>query len=515
MRAAVRWELSAPLLLGAVVLLGARAPLLSAEASMGDAALLRELSSIAQLQRVAGGAQAWSEAWLGWPQGPGLAQLDWLPLQALLAWPLRAAGLPWDAVLSGLTALGLLASAWLAWLLARRLLGEGPQAWLVGAVTALAPLLLGLGPRPSLLHAELGLGGALLLARGLAERRALSAGAGAALLAGASHAGWWQGGLGALLALVVLGVAIAGRWGDARSRGAAVVGALLGALSLLPVALPMLDFAARTGASPAPGSPLRWAIPALLLLSVGMGPSLQRLALRLPPAWRPLPTVALLLGLPGAVPSPGEAPAPLPAIYLGLEAAPPGPLYERFTAMPTRCACEGATRLRAALEHGRPLAGASAAWDTPAAEALEEVARFFPEAQSAELLRLLGVAVVIEHSPVTGPPPEGASCQEVEDHRLCVLEPLLSEGLPAPGALTPLGDGPVRGLRWRERPRGQRLEIRCEGQRPWRSTTHAWDLLGRLRYGLEAPGLEVILPEPCPSVPTVSEGSPVPLYAGA
>jgi len=512
----LRRELAALIVLGLAVLVAARHLLLEPGFATQDPTALGELLAIEQLQRVVTGQQAWGEAWLGWPVGPGVAQADWLLGQALLAWPL--AGLDPASAYALLALLGIFATAWVGHRAAAELMGPSPATWIAGAAAGLAPILLGLGTPLGLVHAWVPIAGALLLGRGLSRSRPWQAGLGAALLAGSAHWGWQQGLHALILLLVVAGLAAARRWGDRRTLLAAAIGQTVGLVSLIPPALAVLALVGPQHARWDPVLPgARWGVLPVAALGLAAAALLTRRELaRLPAIGRPVLVVILLVPMLLVAPSPTDHPRhghTIPEVYVGLEAIVDGPLYERHTALPHRCTCDRGPARAAALLHGRPMVGGSWAWDSAALAELEAVARRFPEAQAAELLRILGVTVVIEHAPVSGPPPDGASCQRVADHRLCVLEPMVSGGLPVLQEVETMGHGPVVGLRFTTPPSADRLQLRCEQQRPWRTTVEAWSVLSHLRQGPSATQLDVYLPEPCPTVPNVSEGSPLPLYA--
>ncbi len=511
----LRRELLALLALAAAVLAAARHLILEPGLALQDPAALRQLLGLAQLQRLLTGQQGWSEAWLGWPVGPGFVQADWQLGPALLAWPMGALGIGFHVQYSALAVAGMLLTAWTCHRLAQAMLGAGPHTLLTGVVGGLAPFLLGLGTPLDLVHGELSVGGTLLLGLGLQRERPWLAGLGGLVLACSAHMGWQQGAYAALLGLAVLSVAGWRRWAAGRTLLAGAAGASLGIAGLLPAALPYLHHGFTHQAGWLASTPWeRWLIPLVFLLGVLAARGAQLLAARLPPRWAVVSAAPLLLVVVLPSPSGRDRPAPgIPEIYVGLEAGPPGPLYERFTSLPERCACDAAPRLAAALLHERPLVGGEWAWDHAGLRALEGLAGRFPEARSAELLRILGVAVVIEHAPVSGPPPAGASCQRVHQHRLCALEPLFPDGLPEEHEVQTLGRGPVVGLRWSTPPRAERLELRCEGQQPWRSSTLAWWIVAKLRHGADPPWMDVYLPQPCTTVPEASEGSPLPLYA--
>ncbi len=514
----LRQELPAVAVLGLVVALATQHLLLAPAATWWEPQAALDLLAVEQLQRVITGQQGWGEAWLGWPVESSLGQTDWLLGQAVLALPL--APLPPPHRFTVLALLGMVATAWVGHRIGAAVLGAGPHSWVVGAAAGLAPYLLGLGTPLGLVHGWAVLGGALLLGQGLASRQATRAGIGALLAAGSAHLGWQQGAHAAVLLTALAALAALRGWGDRRSRAAAAAGLAIGLLSLILPALPALRLALEHGASWAPSlHGTRWLVLGVFVASLGLAAAMQRRGLhRVSPRWRVVYVLITLGFLLCFLPRQGlrDEPVPaLPEVYLGLEAAPDGPLYERFTTARGACGCDGGPSLQAALEHDRPLVGGTWSWEHPGLEALEAMAGRFPEAQSAELLRILGVAVVIEHSPITGEPPVEASCQRVGQHRLCALEPILPGGLPSEEVVETLGRGPVVGLRWPDRPTGERLEIRCERQRPWRTTTQAWWVIAQLRHGGEPPWMDVYLPQACSTVPTSGEGSPVPLYATA
>lgn len=515
MRSTWRLDLLPLLVLGLVVVCAARNLLLEPDLLMQPPGALVELMGIEQLQRLLTGQQGWDEAWLGWPVGPGWVQQDWQLMPALLAWPLGALGIGPEGQLAVLAVAGMMLTAWACHLAARALLGAGTHTWVAGAVGGLAPLLLGVGTPLVLVHGELSVGGALLVGLGLSRRRPLLAFLGGLALASSAHMGWQQGAHAVLLGALALTWAVWRRAGDAHGILAGSAGLLLGLTGVGLVGLPTLRHAAAHQASWSPQTPtIGWAVPVVMLLGLTAALGARWMAERLPSSWRPFPAVSVMILL--ALPSWGrtdQAAPGIPEVYVGLEAAPPGPLYERFTSMHARCVCDGTPHLAAALLHERPIAGGRWAWDDPGIRSFEAMAGRFPEAQAAELLRTLGVAMVIEHTPVTGPPPAGASCQRVHDHRLCALEPTHPAGLPQPHQVETLGHGPVVGLRWTTAPSSKRLELRCEARPPWRTSTEAWQVLAQLRDGPEPPWVDIYLPEPCPTVPEASEGSPLPLYA--
>jgi hypothetical protein len=109
-----------------------------------------------------------------------------------------------------------------------------------------------------------------------------------------------------------------------------------------------------------------------------------------------------------------------PPVYAALAGAPSGPVYEHF-GMHSSCSCSGATRLRAWFDHRRPLAGGRFARYLPELEDFNRIARSWPNPKSVVFLRQNGIHVVIDHPPLIASVPEGATCTDVGDHRICVL----------------------------------------------------------------------------------------------
>ena len=107
----LRRELLALLALAAAVLAAARHLILEPGLALQDPAALRQLLGLAQLQRLLTGQQGWSEAWLGWPVGPGFVQADWQLGPALLAWPMGALGIGFHVQYSALAVAGMLLTA--------------------------------------------------------------------------------------------------------------------------------------------------------------------------------------------------------------------------------------------------------------------------------------------------------------------------------------------------------------------------------------------------------------------
>jgi len=66
-------------------------------------------------------------------------------------------------------------------------------------------------------------------------------------------------------------------------------------------------------------------------------------------------------------------------------------------------------------------------------------------------------------------------------------------------------------LRFAASPADRRIEVRCPGQPPWRSSVAVWETLARVRRGPAAASFDVHLPQPCPGVPAWSGGGAEPL----
>lgn len=191
------------------------------------------------------GAHGWTSGVAAWPLPDALTQADWMGLPALLAAPVFGiGGQPLGTYLL-VSFLGAALTALAGAALSRALLGPGLHNAVAAVLIGLNPMALAHGSYANLSHGELGLFGLLLTGGGLASRRVAPALLGGLLLGGASHAGFYQGAHAGLLALGLLGAALALRWGDRASWGAAGGGALLGAATVAPVALVYARFEAR------------------------------------------------------------------------------------------------------------------------------------------------------------------------------------------------------------------------------------------------------------------------------
>lgn len=126
-------------------------------------------------------------------------------------------------------------------------------------------------------------------------------------------------------------------------------------------------------------------------------------------------------------------PPAVPGLLAGFRDV-PGPLYEVFG---PDCECAGSARLRAALDHGRPLVGGNYARFFPAMQQVNRLLGSWPRPQAKGFLARHGVALVLEHPPLRGADPEGLRCATRDEHRLCAWP---VEGEPRP--LAP--DEPVR-----------------------------------------------------------------------
>lgn len=244
-------------------------------------------------------------------------------------------------------------------------------------------------------------------------------------------------------------------------------------------------------------APVRWlrvaAVGVGLLSAAGTAALLARLS-----RGRTAAGLVLAGGLAAAMarPLPAEQPEarPLPTVFAALEAAPPGPLAEVVT---TGCTCSLADRVRASLDHRRPLVGGLWARRIETLVQLNQQLRRWPNPESVEVLRSVGATVVIEHGLRPPPNAPGVSCETHEGHRLCVLSPP-DPPLPHPCSLAPAKAAqPVAALRWRSEPRGA-VRVSC-GDRTHRFARTPWRLLTALRRGARAEGLEVVLPEACPA----------------
>lgn len=150
---------------------------------------------------------------------------------------------------------------------------------------------------------------------------------------------------------------------------------------------------------------------------------------------RPLAVQAAAVGLTllvalGELPTPRAQPLaqPLPRVYLLLdELGMDGAITELREPGAATCRCHGGLRMRVANYHLRPVLGGRYARAMTALEELGAVPRSWPEAEAAENLEALGVAVVVEHPPVRSGTPTGWRCVTLDEHRLCFMEAPPSE----------------------------------------------------------------------------------------
>ncbi len=258
-------------------------------------------------------------------------------------------------------------------------------------------------------------------------------------------------------------------------------------------------------------APSRW----LWLVHSGLGLfaafGLAWIGNHLPAAARLPVLVAVLLTATGELPRAqpmARNELPVPKIYQHLVDSPvPGPVYEVLT----RGSVEAkATRLRAALRHGRPIVGGFYGRYSKAREALQHVLAGWPEPSAVEVLVALEVPFVLEYPPLGRPPPPDLDCVVEDGYRLCRL-PDRSQAVPCSTALAPTSEGAVHALRWSEVPPARMVEVQCSTRPTERYDVGAWLLLTRLRHGTKDAPLEIVLESPCPSIPQVADGQPTPL----
>lgn len=196
----------------------------------------------------------------------------------------------------------------------------------------------------------------------------------------------------------------------------------------------------------------------------------------------------------------------------GLEGS--GPLWDNALSKiqdPRSCRCSTSHAYRAALYHGRPLVGGTAARGTDASRALQRVLMGWPSPDSIELLRIVGTEVVLGHDGHSPPATPGLSCSQVRGHTLCQLE--ARPPLPAPDAVRTESDGPVVGLRWPTGTQGE-LALRC-GDDATTGSAAVWEVVTAMRHGSEAAGLDLFLEEPCSEPIEAQPRGWQPLYANA
>lgn len=216
-------------------------------------------------------------------------------------------------------------------------------------------------------------------------------------------------------------------------------------------------------------------------------------------------TVAVLaVAIAELTPRPGGGSAPLSAVYCALDAVEEeGALFE---ALGKRCGCDGTTRLRATLFHGRPVVGGNYARYTPALSAVNRLLNGWPNPGVVTFLRATRSRVVLEHPPLRGPAPADATCDLVDGHRLCVLAD--RPPIPAPSAVTTTPNGPAIGLRWPSAPSARAVTVTCGAT----SETHpvdAWQVLATVR-GVAT--FDVFPEAPCATGWASADGAAVALY---
>lgn len=254
-------------------------------------------------------------------------------------------------------------------------------------------------------------------------------------------------------------------------------------------------------------APSRWLAVAFSGVAVLAAGGLQRALFLVPQRARGVLgvfAVAVLLGeTPRAVTGPASDVGVEPAARLLDDITGEGALYENHG---PACPYEARQGFYAALFHGRPMVGGIYARAFGDIQDINRVAGSWPAVEAATFLRAVGTRVTYEHPPLRRLPEGTGRCHIADGHRICELDP---QQLPAPSVVTETAAGAVIGLRWRSLPESHAVQIQCAGN----SVTtfpRVWALVTRLRGGS---GVDVFLDAPCPSVPTVDVGSPVPLYS--
>jgi hypothetical protein len=203
----------------------------------------------------------------------------------------------------------------------------------------------------------------------------------------------------------------------------------------------------------------------------------------------------------------------LDPVYLELDSLPGhGPIWDDAVVLGSgerACDCDAGHAYRAALYHGRPLVGGTAARGTEASRALYRVLQTWPSAEAVELLRAIGAAAVLDHDGHDLPVLDGMSCAPTQQHLLCSLAPRTP--LPAPEAVSTVGQGPVVGLRWEGGARGA-IEVRC-GTVVARTTAEVWQAVTILRAGTRATWVDFFFEQPCQEEISASPLLWTPLYA--
>ncbi|MBN1336527.1 MAG: hypothetical protein JXB39_11250 [Deltaproteobacteria bacterium] len=306
---------------------------------------------------------------------------------------------------------------------------------------------------------------------------------------------------------LVLGLALLG---FALARGRAWVAVALTALAAALLAL---------GPSLAPGipgpaallgpnirAPIRWLFLVHAAMALWAAVAVKALLRRLPGRAAAILLVGVvgivLFELPHARAVPARTVAWDEAYRLVRTSKVQGPIYECFR---QGCDCAGTPRLRAALVHGLPLAGARVARTSPLLKRWNQLANQWPRPSAQVLLEASGVRLVLEHPPVRENAPPGLTCRYRNRHRLCVLP---ERELPDVGTVSPDGSGDWVGMRWAP-PLPPRVVLRC-GSFEEATDTEPWAIVSEVRQGMGAP-VDVFLPEPCPVPPTASVPGGVPL----
>jgi hypothetical protein len=479
----------------------------------------------------------WRTAPVGFPIADSVAQSDWVAAEALLALPWRLVGADAFVAHQHVVLLGLLATAWVGHRVAKALLGSGPHTWVAGVLVGAGPAALAHAGHVNLVHHETAFGGGLLLAVAAERRDWRLALGGGALIGLSPWFGFYVGLHAAVIAVVVAFGALFARRLTLPVAGAALAGALVPVLPLIPVLRVYAAFSERhqlafqenfhageswdlaTTLRPQeawlhlplhaiwpqlpPPSPLafdppnpgyvavllaaaglvwlrsRWSWPwvalaalAALCLALALGPDVvwmtrptgipgpYRLLAALPgvaslrapvrffevafPALalfsaagakalldrvgeRGAPAVGALLVALVVLEAPASHAVPLreiapDAVYEALIALPgDGPVYDELVvANRAQCRHRRSSALRAALDHGRPLLGGVYARPFPEIADVNRRASAWPAERAVAWLGKVGVGVVVDHPPLATPPP-GASCTDVDGHRLCAL----------------------------------------------------------------------------------------------
>ncbi|MDP2313158.1 MAG: hypothetical protein Q8P41_09660 [Pseudomonadota bacterium] len=237
-------------------------------------------------------------------------------------------------------------------------------------------------------------------------------------------------------------------------------------------------------------APVRWLVLTHIAVALYASAGLATLTAKLP-RWAALAvTTGVIAFAAFELPiRPGARGAPPSDAYCLLgSVSEPGALYEVFG---QRCACNGTSRLRATLFHGRPVVGGNYARYTPGLRSVNQLLNGWPAPGALAFLRATR-SLVLEHPPLRAAPPDGATCSVADGHRLCVLAPRAP--LPAPAAVTTTPTGPIVGLRWATVPRARAVTLTCPGAAPEVHTVDVWQVLAQVR-GVDT--FDVFLEAPC------------------